>query len=98
MREILLEIFRGDLLSKRLLTILSTVLLCMITTQAQRVIDLKGLWQFGTGDAEHYDDQVQLPGSMLTNDKGEDVDIHTQWTSSLYDSSYYYNPYMEPYR
>ena len=50
------------------------------------------------GDSARYDDYVMLPGSMLTNGKGNDVDIHTQWTGSLYDSSYYFNPYMEPYR
>ena len=61
-------------------------------------IDLSGSWQFGMGDTEHYDDHILLPGSMLTNGKGYDVDIHTPWTGSLYDSSYYFNPYMEPYR
>ena len=93
-----LETFCNDVSARRLLTILTASLFCIITTHAQQTIDLKGVWQFGMGDAEHYDDQVQLPGSMLTNDKGYDVDIHTQWTGSLYDSSYYYNPYMEPYR
>ena len=61
-------------------------------------IDLSGTWQFGMGDTERYDDRIVLPGSMLTNGKGYDVDIHTPWTGSLYDSSYYFNPYMEPYR
>jgi hypothetical protein len=41
---------------------------------------------------------VMLPGSMLTNDKGVPVSVKTQWTGSLYDSSYYFNPYMERYR
>ena len=44
------------------------------------------------------DDFVMLPGSMLTNGKGNTVSVHTQWTGSLYDSSYYFNPYMERYR
>ena len=35
---------------------------------------------------------------MLTNGKGDLPSIHTKWTGSLYDSSYYYNPYMEKYR
>ena len=65
---------------------------------AQQILDLSGLWEFGMGDEEHYDDFVELPGSMLTNGKGNDVDVHTKWTGSLYDSSYYFNPYMEPYR
>ncbi|MBQ8157585.1 MAG: beta-glucuronidase [Prevotella sp.] len=83
---------------RRLLTILTASLFITSTTYAQQVIDLSGVWQFGTGDTEHYDDSIRLPGSMLTNGKGNDVDIHTQWTGSLYDSSYFFNPYMEPYR
>ena len=93
-----LKIFCDDMSARWLLTFMTASLFCIITTHAQQIIDLKGVWQFGIGDAEHYDDQVQLPGSMLTNGKGNDVDIYTQWTGSLYDSSYYYNPYMEPYR
>ncbi len=61
-------------------------------------IDLSGKWQFAQGDSPQYGDEVVLPGSMLTNGKGEDVCTHTQWTGSLYDSSFYFNPYMEKYR
>jgi hypothetical protein len=30
--------------------------------------------------------------------KGDRPSVETQWTGSLYDSSYFYNPYMEKYR
>ena len=83
---------------KRLLLCLVWLFTCLLSLPAQQILDLSGLWDFGIGDDEHYDDYVELPGSMLTNGKGNDVDIHTQWTGSLYDSSYYFNPYMEPYR
>ena len=83
-------------------------LLCCLTVGAQRVIDLSGTWQFATltspllsskGELEGgFSDTVQLPGSMLTNGKGNDVTINTQWTGSLYDSSFYFNPYMAQYR
>ncbi|MGN0220886.1 MAG: sugar-binding domain-containing protein, partial [Prevotella sp.] len=66
-------------------------------TRAQH-IDLKGTWSFDMGEGKTYTDNVILPGSMLTNHKGHDVSIHTQWTGSLYDSSFYFNPYMEKYR
>ena len=66
--------------------------------QAQQIISLEGSWDFAVGDSAHYDDYVMLPGSMLTNGKGNDVDVNTPWTGSLYDSSFYFNPYMEPYR
>jgi len=82
---------------KRLLY-LSLTLAAAMTLHAQGVISLAGAWDFAMGDSTRYDDYVMLPGSMLTNGKGNDVDVNTQWTGSLYDSSYYFNPYMEPYR
>ena len=83
---------------KELILSALAMLLGMGGVQAQMVMDLQGPWDFALGDSAHYDDYVVLPGSLLTNDKGHEVDIHTQWTGSLYDSSYFYNPYMEPYR
>lgn len=35
---------------------------------------------------------------MQTNGKGEKVTVNTVWTGSTYDSSYYFNPFMEKYR
>lgn len=67
------------------------------TAWAQDVIDLSGTWQFALGE-KSYQDQVTLPGSMLTNDKGERPSLTTPWVGSIYDSSYYYNPVMAPYR
>ena len=49
-------------------------------------------------DNGQFADYVMLPGSMLTNGKGHPVSVKTQWTGSLYDSSFYFNPYMEKYR
>lgn len=43
-------------------------------------------------------DRINLPGSMPEKLKGDDVTVRTKWTGSLYDSSYYFNPYMEKYR
>ena len=74
--------------------------LCILSlpASAQETIDLAGTWDLSLGDSTHYDDYVMLPGSLLTNGKGNDVTIDTKWTGSLYDSSYYFNPYMEKYR
>lgn len=69
--------------------------------QAQSTIDLRGQWEFQQGESSPtatYSDHIQLPGSMLTNGKGNIVSVNTQWTGSLYDSSFYFNPYMERYR
>ncbi|MBQ0057924.1 MAG: beta-glucuronidase [Bacteroidales bacterium] len=62
------------------------------------VIDLSGVWRFSMGPSATLDDNISLPGSMLTNGKGDLVTVGTQWTGSLYDSSFYYNPRMEAYR
>ena len=68
-------------------------------TQAQDILSLAGSWDFAVGDSARYDgDYVMLPGSMLTNGKGDPVSVNTRWTGSLYDSSFYFNPYMEKYR
>lgn len=64
---------------------------------SQDRIDLGGEWEFST-DRPVYDQKLTLPGSMLTNGKGNDVSVDTRWTGSLYDSSFFYNPYMERYR
>ena len=88
--------------------LLATTLLLAVTTTTSRaqlrtlgqnnIISLAGKWHFAQGNSPQYNDEVTLPGSMLTNDKGDDVCTHTRWTGSLYDSSFYFNPYMEKYR
>ena len=82
----------------------------LLAGQAQlAVIDLSGTWQFqmdrtdvGVVDGwfrrTTLDDTMPLPGSMPEMLKGDDVTVNTEWTGSLYDSSYYYNPAMEKYR
>lgn len=82
---------------KRLLLILFTIHSALFAS-SQEVISLSGSWQFALGDSTKYKDYVLLPGSMQTNDQGFPVTVNTRWTGSLYDSSYYFNPYMEKYR
>nr|MCR4854436.1 beta-glucuronidase [Prevotella sp.] len=79
------------------------LLLVSMVVGAQQVIDLSGPWQFSMLPERcalptAFTETVKLPGSMLTNGKGNDVGLDTPWTGSLYDSSYYFNPYMERYR
>ena len=66
--------------------------------QGQNEISLAGVWDLSLGDSTSYNDHVVLPGSMLTNGKGNIVSTKTLWTGSLYDSSFYFNPYMAKYR
>jgi len=71
-------------------------------------IDLSGNWKFAVdpgdkGIAEKWyeknlQDSVSLPGSMSTNNKGEEVSLNTQWTGQIVDSSYFKNPEYAKYR
>ena len=79
---------------KNLILIVAFMAISTMGTYSQ-TINLSGKWQFRS---EREKGTVKLPGSMLTNGKGDLVSINTKWTGSLYDSSYYFNPYMEKYR
>jgi len=66
---------------------------------SQNTISLAGDWQISyEGKSGPVSTTIKLPGSMLTNNIGDEVSVDTKWTGSLYDSSYYYNPAMEIYR
>ncbi len=84
---------------KKILLFLVTMQACCMTPgSAQDIVNLEGAWDLSLGDSTHYNDYVFLPGSLLTNGKGNKVTVNTQWTGSLYDSSYYFNPYMKKYQ
>ncbi|NDV65654.1 sugar-binding domain-containing protein [Bacteroides sp. 224] len=78
------------------------------TLSAQQILSLSGEWEFeidrqdiGVKEswfAKKLSDRINLPGSMPEKLKGDNVNVHTQWTGSLYDSSFYFNPYMEKFR
>ena len=82
---------------KRLLLTLLFAACCFIAVpqSAPEVIPLDGTWHL---TSRLNTEDVQLPGSLLTNGLGDDITVDTRWTGSLYDSSYYFNPFMEPYR
>lgn len=82
----------------RLCLFQSTLCISAIAFANADKIDLSGEWQFGYGETKVYNDRINLPGSMLTNGKGNDVDANTKWTGSLYDMSYYYADMYAPYR
>jgi hypothetical protein len=77
-------------------------------SSSKSTISLKGTWRFQTdpediGIAQQWYQQklketVILPGSMVENNKGDDPTLSTQWTGSIYDSSWYFRPDMEQYR
>ena len=75
--------------------------------QAQ-VMDLAGRWRFAIdredkGVAEQWylrelEDEVTLPGSMLTNGKGDPVGLQTPWVGSMNDSTFFKAAHYAPYR
>ena len=83
---------------KRCILTMLLLLGSMLAACAQQTIDLSGTWQLAIGEQPVYNDQIALPGSMITAGKGDEVTVSTVWTGSTYDSSYYFNPYMQPYR
>ena len=83
---------------KRLSLLAASCLLVLLAACTRTTIDLSGEWQFSMGDVPEFTDRITLPGSMLTNGKGLPVTAATVWTSSTYDSSYYYSPHLARYR
>lgn len=73
-----------------------------------QVMDLSGTWRFAIDrndqgiSAQWYlralDDYVQLPGSMITNGKGDPIDLNTPWTGSFNDQTFFKLDRYAPYR
>lgn len=86
---------------------IASALLCTLAfscLHAQKSIDLSGTWEFQIDRNEvmtassKFDDNILLPGSMPQRLKGDKPSTKTVWTGSLYDSSYFHNPYMKKYQ
>ncbi len=79
-------------------------LLTFMPVNAQKTVDLSGQWNFQIDRSENlrpgskFDDSILLPGSMPQRLKGDKPSVKTVWTGSLYDSSYFHNPYMKKYQ
>jgi hypothetical protein len=71
-------------------------------------IDLSGEWRFaadpndegvtGKWFSSQLKDRVKLPGSMNSNGKGNDVNLQTEWTGQIVDSTFFKSPVYEKYR
>ena len=82
------------------------LMVSVFTDTSSQSLDLSGEWQFqidreDRGVAERWyesghqlNDRIILPASMPQQLKGDDISVETKWVGSLYDSSYFYNPYM----
>ncbi|MBW8687874.1 beta-glucuronidase [Chitinophaga sp. B61] len=85
------------------------LLLCGMLSHAHaQEISLAGPWRFQTdkedkGISEAWflkelPGTVRLPGSMTENGLGDDVTLHTKWTGSIYDSSFFFRASLARYR
>ncbi|TXK49346.1 beta-glucuronidase [Pontibacter qinzhouensis] len=91
-----------------LVTVCCLLLLSQGSKAQQKEISLAGDWKFTTDPTgkgltekwftQSFPEQVKLPGSMAENLKGNDITLKTEWTASIYDSSWFYNPRMARYR
>ncbi|TXK44317.1 beta-galactosidase, partial [Pontibacter qinzhouensis] len=71
-------------------------------------LSLAGAWEFkddpsDVGIAQKWylekrDEMIMLPGSMTSNNKGEEIRLDTEWTGSIFDSSYFVKPEYHEYR
>jgi hypothetical protein len=76
--------------------------------KAEQSIDLSGQWSFQTDSldkgieqnwySKKLNDVIQLPGSMLTNGKGNDVTAATKWTGGIWNNDWYTKPEYAKYR
>lgn len=96
----------------KLLYICLLIILCApFAARAQKNtarIDLAGSWSFqvdslNVGIKEKWyqknlSDKVTLPGSMTTNNKGNEVDLNTPWVGSIVDSGFFKKPEYAKYR
>lgn len=84
------------------------ICVCLCMSVHAQVMDLSGTWRFAIDrndqgiSAQWYlralDDYVQLPGSMITNGKGDPIDLNTPWTGSFNDQTFFKLDRYAPYR
>jgi hypothetical protein len=95
----------------KLTTLSLFILLSLIFHTAcnkQTTLDLSGEWAFQTdphdkGISEKWftcklNESVNLPGSMTTNGKGNDIIVNNPWTGQIVDSSWFKDARYEKYR
>jgi len=89
-----------------LLILLGTTFAC--SQKEPDIIDLSGKWTYQLdslekGEAEKWFTQdfsqtLELPGALRNYGIGNEPDLKTKWTGSIYDSSWYFNPALAKYR
>src|SRR5690348_4320004 len=99
------------LFKKYLLLVLFQLLCCGVLfaqSSYPDVINLEGTWHFkldstDVGEQEQWfnkklDGEITLPGSLTTNNIGNDISLNTPWTGDIIDSSFFTKPEYAKYR
>jgi len=97
-----------DLKFNLVILFLSMALIWSCGSSVPQKIDLSGEWRFATDPSDigvegkwfsqPLPEVICLPGSMASNGKGNDVDLHTPWTGQIVDSSFFLKPEYARYR
>ena len=95
-------------ITKLLILILSLLFISNCARQEQNKMNLAGEWSFSIDTADiglsqnwhtkSLSGTIKLPGAMRDYGKGMEPDLQTNWTGSIYDSSFYYSPNYKKYR
>ncbi|MDT8432351.1 MAG: beta-glucuronidase, partial [Bacteroidales bacterium] len=104
---------KRQIVRKRIRLVLSSLVISLLlaTSACQeknhQTIDLSGEWQFRMDpddrglDEKWFDggfaETVQLPGSMVENNKGDDITLETEWTGGVRNPGWYMDPNYAPY-
>lgn len=100
------------MLFKKYLLLVSIQLLCcaflFAQTSSSNIINLEGTWHLkldstDVGEQEQWfnkklDGEIKLPGSLTTNNIGNDISLNTPWTGDIVDSSFFTKPEYAKYR
>lgn len=89
-----------------LIAIIASV--CLTGCNKKTTIDLSGEWTYQADPDDkginekwfsmNLNDRINLPGSMTTNGKGNDIVVNNPWTGQIVDSSWFKDPRYEKYR
>ena len=81
---------------------------CSTKEHQQTELDLAGTWNYRLDSLDvgmeekwqlqDFEDKIDLPAALRDYDIGNKPSLETQWTGSIYDSSWYFNPAMKKYR
>lgn len=80
----------------RIIHLLASVLFS-VSMSAHNTIPLDGQWHFSS-DSTSFDAAIYLPGSMASNNLGNEVNLSTPWVGGIADSSFFKAPEYAEFR